>query len=145
MSIHNRFLKLKIIWKDDDMFELEISANNGRYSGTTEVYEQKEPLLNFANRLDSFPNKQKVLVHSIGEKDGYSFFEMKFYQLDPTGKVGVLIALEENVSTTYRPEEKHKLTMELLVEPNAIDQFQKELVSLAKNEEGSAELVGIAN
>ena len=37
--MEERFLKLKVIWKDDDMFELQVTANNGRYSGKTEVYE----------------------------------------------------------------------------------------------------------
>lgn len=26
----NSFLDLKIIWKDDDMFELEVKSSNGR-------------------------------------------------------------------------------------------------------------------
>ena len=68
---------------------------------------------------------------------------MRFYQIDPTGKVGVLINLEENVATEYREEEKDKLKMELLVEPNALDRFKKELSHLASKEDGEAELLGI--
>ena len=54
-------LKFEVIWKDDDMFEMRISANNGRYSGITEVYEVSNSLLGFVNELNGFPfGKDKV-------------------------------------------------------------------------------------
>lgn len=141
--MENRFLKLEVIWKDDDMFELQISVDNGRYSGQTEVYETKESLLTFATSLKGFPNGTESLIHKCGEKDSYAYFEMKFYQIDSTGIVGVQISIEENVATEYREEEKDKLKSELIVEPNAIDKFQKELVNLAQTEQGIAELIAI--
>ena len=42
--MNERYLKLEVIWKDEDMFELKVSANNGRYSGITEVYEVSDSL-----------------------------------------------------------------------------------------------------
>lgn len=139
----NNFLKLDVIWKDDDMFEIQISVNNGRYAGKTEVYETKHSLLPFAKKLKGFPNDLESLVHSCGEKDSYAFFEMKFYKIGLAGIVGVQVTLEENVATEYRREEKDKLVLELIVEPNAIDKFQTQLVNLAKNENGIAELNGV--
>lgn len=141
--MEERYLKLKVIWKDDDMFELQVTANNGRYSGMTEVYETSESLMSFANELIEYPKNKGIITHNCGGKDSYAFFEMKFYPIGFTGKVGVQISLEENVENEYREEEKDKLTMELIVEPNSIDNFQRELVLLAKNEEGEAILVGI--
>jgi hypothetical protein len=141
--MENRFLKLEVIWKDDDMFELQISVNNGRYSGRTEVYETKDSLLPFAISLKGYPNSLESLFHSCGEKDSYAYFEMKFYQIGSAGIVGVGISIEENVTTEYREEEKDKLKLELIVEPNAIDKFQKELVNLAQTEQGIAELIAI--
>ncbi|MHA7060269.1 hypothetical protein ACWGOQ_0023810 [Aquimarina sp. M1] len=138
-------LKFEVIWKDDDMFEMRISANNGRYSGITEVYEVSESLLGFVNELDGFPFGKDSVTHSCGEKDSYAYFEMKFYKIGPTGKCGVLITMEENVSTEYRKEEKDKLSMELIIEPNAIDTFNRELKMLAEKEDGIAELKGIGN
>ena len=138
-----RFLKLKVIWKDDDMFELHISASNGRYCGQTEVYDSKHSLLPFAKNLKGFPFGKDKLSHQCGEKDSHSYFEMRFYKIGFSGKVGVQINMEENVATEYRTEEKDKLSMELIVEPNTIDIFQRELIALAKNEDGEAELIGI--
>ncbi len=141
--MNNRFLKMEVIWKDDDMFELQVSVDNGRYSGRTEVYETKESLLPFANSLKGFPNGKETLNHSCGKKDSYAYFEMKFYPIGSTGIVGLQVSIEENVATEYREEEKDKLIMELIIEPNAIDRFQKELVNLAKSEGGNAELIAI--
>lgn len=136
------YLDLKIIWKDDDMFELDINASNGRYSGTTSVYDTSNSLAEFANSLKGYPKDNNELYYQAGQEDSYSFFSMKFYPLDGGGHVGVQISLEENVATEYRPEEKDKITLEIKVEPASIDRFQKELLDLAKNESGQAILLG---
>ena len=138
-------LKFKVIWKDDDMFEIRISANNGRYSGTTEVYEVSESLLAFVKELNGFPTGKDRITHSCGKKGSYAYFEMEFYKIGGSGKCGVLITMEENVETEYRKEEKDKLSMELIVQPHAIDVFCKELMLLAEKEEGIAELKTIGN
>src|SRR5687767_3232249 len=101
MNSNNKYLRLEVIWKDEDMLELKVSVNNGRYSGITEVYDQKELLVDFANRLIDFPKGDEILLHAAGEKNSYAYFEMRFYQLDLTGKIGVQITLEENVATKY--------------------------------------------
>jgi hypothetical protein len=145
MNNQGKYLRLEVIWKDEDMFELNIQANNGRYSGTTEVYDVSDSLIDFANELSGFPFGKDEISYSCGEKDSYAYFEMKFYKIGPTGKCGVLIIMEENVATEYRKEEKDKISLELIAEPNAIDVFQKELKSLAEKEEGVAELKGIAS
>lgn len=143
MKDNEKYLELEVIWKDDDMFELRITVDNGRYSGITEVYDQREPLYEFALKLKGFPNGLDRIMHSAGEKDSYAYFEMIFYSIGPTGKGGVLMTLEENVSTEYRENEKDKLKLEIIVEPAAIDIFQKELQALAANEDGKARLIGI--
>ncbi|GAB5409350.1 MAG: hypothetical protein BalsKO_17150 [Balneolaceae bacterium] len=138
-----QFLNIEVIWKDEHMFELKINCSNGRYSGTTEVYDTKESLLPFANSLKGYPFQGGELQYECGKEDNYAYFKMKFYQIKTTGIVGVQINVEENVPTEYRKEEKDKLKMELIVEPNAIDSFQKELLNLAMKESGSANLIGI--
>jgi len=139
------FLDLKVIWKDDEMFELEIKASNGRYTGTTNVYDTKESLSSFAELLKGYPKDNSVLFYEAGQKDNkdsYAYFSMKYYCIDNAGHVGVQINLEENVSTEHRPEEKDKVFLEILVEPASIDRFQKDLFDLANKEEGQAILLG---
>ena len=141
--MNNRYLKLEVIWKDDDMFELKVSANNVRYSGITEVYEVSDSLLEFVKELNGFPFGKDKVIHSCGEKDGFAYFEMEFYKIGLTGKCGVLITMEENVATEFRTEEKDKLKMELIVEPNSIDMFCRELKVLAEKRSGTAELIAV--
>ena len=75
-----------------------------------------------------FPNGRKVLIHEAGQQDSYGYFRMKFYCIDYSGHVGVEIYIEEKVSNQHRTEEKSKLSLELIVQPSAIDNFQKELL-----------------
>jgi hypothetical protein len=124
------------------MFELEVIASNGRYFGMTEVYDTSDTLTKFANSLKGYPTNDDILLHEAGEKDSYAYFAMKFYCIDNAGHVGVQINLEDNVATEYRQEEKNKMTLEIIVEPNAIDNFQKELLSLALKQDGIAILYG---
>ena len=147
MTAENRksFLELKVIWKDDDMFELRVTASNIDFLGRTEVYDQSESLSNFASVLKGFPNDNKTLFYEAGRKDSYAYFSMKYYSIGKSGQIGVEINLESNVATEYRSEEKNKLKLEIIVEPSSIDNFQKELFNLAKNEEGTAILFGNDN
>lgn len=147
MNKDNRksFLELNIIWKDEHMFELQVTATNGRYSGMTEVYAQSKSLEEFAKTLYRFPNDNEKLFYEAGEKDSYSYFSMKFYCIDSAGHIGLEVNLEENVATEFRHEEKDKLKLEIIVEPAAIDNFQKELLRLATQQEGKAVLLGRDN
>jgi hypothetical protein len=139
----NSFLKLKVVWKDDDMFELEVAASNGKFSGTTKVYDVSNLLYDFANSLAGFPKTHdSTLVYEAGEKDGYAYFAMKFYTIDNIGHLGVQITLESDVSTN-RIEAKNKLTLEILTEPGLVDSFVKSLSTMAKREEGQAILEGL--
>ena len=70
---------------------------------------------------------------------------MRFYPIDNAGHIGVQVSMEDNVATEYREEEKNKIILELLVEPNAIDNFQRELLNLAEKKEGIATLYGSDN
>ncbi|GEM66338.1 hypothetical protein SF1_43200 [Sphingobacterium faecium NBRC 15299] len=70
---------------------------------------------------------------------------MKYYSIGKSGYIGVEVNLESNVSTEYRQEEKNKIKLEIIVEPNAIDNFQKELFNIASREEGVATLPGTNN
>ncbi|WP_293304441.1 hypothetical protein [Pedobacter sp. UBA5917] len=147
MNIKNygSYLILKVIWKDIHMLEIGVEVTNGRYSGKTEFYESAENLKKFATLLSGYPNGNNAAIYEAGEKNGYSYFGAKFSVLNRSGHISVLINLEENVSTEYRADEKDKLKLEIIVEPNAIDIFQKQLLQLAINEEGVAILCGRKN
>lgn len=138
------FLELEIVWKDDDMFELKVTASNGRYFGITEVYDTRESLLSFAQTLINFPKKNKMTLHEAGRKDGYAYFSMRFYCIDNIGHIGLEVNLEDKVATEFR-KEKNKLKLEIIVEPSAIDNFQNALKNLVAKQKGFAILYGRDN
>jgi hypothetical protein len=139
------YLELQIVWKDDHMFELKVTASNGRYFGTTNVYDTTESLSNFAQTLIGFPKNDKKLLHEAGDKDAYAYFSMNFYCINNAGHIGVEINLESNVATELRQGEKDKIKLEIIVEPSAIDNFQKQLIQLAAKQEGTSILYGRDN
>jgi hypothetical protein len=139
------FLELQIVWKDEHMFELKITASNVRYSATTEVYNTKESLQEFAQTLFYFPKDSREIVYTAGTRNEYAFFSMRFYCLNSTGHIGVEINLEDNVATEFRQEEKSKAQLEIIVEPSAIINFQKQLSQLALKQAGNAILFGRDN
>lgn len=144
MAIENRksFLELNVIWKDDDMMELKVRASNTDFSGVTEVYDRAENLSNFASALTNYPKNNEILFYEAGSKDSYAYFSMKYYSIGTNGHLGIEVNLESNVSTEYRKEEKNKVKLEIITERTAIENFKKELLRLAKYEEGSATLYG---
>lgn len=138
----NPFLKLEVVWKDEEMLELRVTAFNGQFYGNTKVYDQPINLLEFAKSLTGYPQNGQTLFYETGQKEGYAYFSMRYYPIDSWGHVGVEICMEGNTPTQYRCEEKSKLKLEIVVEPNGIDSFQKELFRLIKNTEGEAILQG---
>ena len=127
------------------MFELSVIASSVDFFGKTEVYDQSESLSKFASTLKGFPNDNKTLFYETGQKNSYAYFSMKYYSIGKAGKIGVEIYLESNVATEYRQEEKNQVKLEIIVEPSAIDNFQRELFHLAEKVEGSAILYGNDN
>ncbi|MCF0075786.1 hypothetical protein LZD49_35280 [Dyadobacter sp. CY261] len=136
-------LQLEVIWKDSDMIELSVKATNGRYFGSTNVYDTSESLRELATSLGRLLDEKQPLIYEAGGKNDYAFCGMKFLLLDPTGVISVEINLEANCITQYsRPEKKDKVKLEILVYIAAIDRFRDELMALALNEEGVASLYG---
>lgn len=139
---HFSFIEFRIIWKDELMIELDINASNGDFSGRTQVYDQPHNLFEFAEKLKDYPKDAKNLSYEIGVKNGYAYFLMSLYPIDNFGHIGVKVEVESGVASNSKEKEKNKLQMEIIVEPNAIDNFQRELSDLSKREEGTAILHG---
>lgn len=140
------WLELQVIWKDDDLLELKVSATNGRYFGTTEIYDTKESLIRLAASLTEFSANYQPIFYEAGEKGGYAFWGMDIYLLDPPGRIGVRVNLEENGDDRdNNQEKKNKVKLEIQLYTAAIDRFRDELIELAQNEEGVACLYGENN
>jgi len=141
-NAHIPFLRLEVIWRDEYMFELSVTASNDDFRGKASVYDTSDSLSKFALNLRDYPKNNNTLFYDLGKKDEDAYFSMRYYPVGFNGIIGVEINLESNVGTEYRPEEKDKIKLEIIVEPSAIDIFQKELYQMAKTESGKATLYG---
>ena len=132
------FLKLQEVRKHEHKFELKVTASNGDYIATTDVYDRPEPVLKFAETLITFPQDNNDLLYETVFKNEYSSFSMHFYCIDKAGHTAVGINLEDNLQTEFKHEQKNKIRIEIIVEKKAIHSFQKELSQLATKQEGIA-------
>jgi hypothetical protein len=144
MDISNlkSFFKLQVVRKDEQLFELKVTASNGSYFGTTDVYDTPETILKFAETLIGFPQENSDLLYETGFKNEYSSFSMHFYRIDKAGQFAVEVNLEDNIKTAFKHELKSKIRVEIIIELKAIQKFQKDLSRLASKQEGIAILNG---
>jgi hypothetical protein len=138
----NSQLKLEVIWKDEDLIELSVKASNGRYFGTTQVYDTAESLMDLAKSLADFWGAHKPIVYEAGTKGGHAFWGINIYLIEPSGLIGVEIILEENSNETGISQMKrsNSIKLEIQIYMAAIDRFRNELLELAQNGEGVASL-----
>ena len=111
----NPFLRLQAVRKDEHLFELKVTASNGRYFGTTDVYDTPEPILKFAETLIGFPQDNSDLLYETGFKNEYSSFSMHFYRIDKAGHIAVEVNLEDNIKTAFKYEQKNKIRIEMAI------------------------------
>jgi hypothetical protein len=138
----NSQLELEVIWKDEDLIELSVKASNGRYCGSTQVYDTAKSLMGLAKSLADFWGGHKPIVYEVGTKGGYAFWGMNIYLIEPSGLLGVVVTLEENSSDTgiSQLNRNNSVKLEIQTCMAAIDRFRDELLKLASNEEGVASL-----
>ena len=68
---------------------------------------------------------------------------MDFYCIDHVGHAAAQIIIESNVPTNSRPQEKHRVQLEMQFEPVALDEFLSALTRLISAQAGDATLKGI--
>jgi hypothetical protein len=136
------FLELKVIHKNEHLFEFAVAASNPYFSGATEVYGDSSSLLDFANSLAGFPASINAnpIEHKTAPTEA-TYFSMKFYCVDKMGHIAVRVIMGRGISD-FDSKESDKMEIEILVDPASIDSFRKELEDMARHQEGSAILNG---
>ncbi len=138
-------LSLKAIWQDPDMVELKVYAANDDFCGKTDVYTTYECLSELLNSLKGFPKSiSDVAEFEAGKRDSYSFISVTFYCFSNSGHTALRAEIESNVADNSRPNEKHKLQLEIQFESGSLDKFSNQLERLISLKSGKAELRGIS-
>jgi len=106
--------------------------------GIARGYDTAERLEILAKQLKGFPRGDQSVFYEIKEWKQHGNLSISFCQITTGGLVGVKVHLENEGSVNCQYS---KVSLELLVEPNSIDVFQKYLATLAAKQEGIAKLI----
>jgi hypothetical protein len=138
MKEYENFLNLEVVWKDEHILELEVTASNNGYSGVARGYDTGESLGILAKQLEGFPKNGQSIFYKIIESFPLGYLSISFCPIIPSGLVGVKVYLEKEGSIDCQ---NSNISLELLVEPSSIDIFQKYLATLAASQQGIAKLI----
>ena len=138
MKQNENFLQFEVVWKDEHILELEVGVSNNGYSGVARGYDTGERLEVLAKQLKGFPKDDRSIFYEIKGSMGMGTLSFAFCLNSPNGIVGIKVHLEGEGSYDCQ---NSILSLELLVEPSAIDIFQKYLTTLAANQQRFAKLI----
>ncbi|MCX8524516.1 hypothetical protein OF897_11390 [Chryseobacterium formosus] len=138
------FLEFKGYTFYDEIIELDIKASNTYFSGFTNLYVTDSMLVELANSLIDFPKNEKEVFFEFGEQPTKSsYFCVKFYPYSSLSHIGVQIIIETSVLSN--DIDKNRAQFEIIVEPSAIDNFRRAIMTLSNKKYGEAILYGRDN
>lgn len=138
------FLKIKGYLYYDDIIELEVRGSNVNFSGYTSLYVTDSMLLELSEKLIDFPKNEKEVFCEFGEQPTKSpYFCVKFYPYSSLSHIGVQIIIETSVLSN--DIDKNRAQFEIIVEPSAIDNFRRAIMTLSNKKYGEAILYGRDN
>ncbi|MCR9246474.1 MAG: hypothetical protein NXI31_15685 [bacterium] len=122
----NEGLTLEVIWRDEHIVELRITVANGRFAGVADCYGPPDVLLQFANAIRGFPQRADDRRRfDFGAGTG----SVKTSWMTENG--GLVRVVAEIQAEKFRNEElPETATLQILVEPAAVDRFVGTLAHL---------------
>jgi hypothetical protein len=128
-------LRVRYLYHDDDILEVEVSAFNGRFAGSTALYIGRDELSLSANALRSFPNSRSderdLTWGAFGPESAGGALRLHFRCVDSALHVQVSAQIEDSEGT-------QSAVMLAVVEPAAIDSFIPELRRIERELGGDA-------
>ena len=121
------------------MLKIFVEACNGEYLGVSKIYINHGELSEFANVIKGFPtNSNDKRIYNFGGE--LSYLNLDFSCIDKLGHSSVFIDIgDENWNNEKR---RNKACFAMYFEPEAINNFVKELINISNSEEGKAILKG---
>jgi len=132
-------IRLEFLWNDADMFQVRMSAWNGLFGGSANIYLGIGGLAESAETLKSFPrnpsDKRALDFGKFGPDVAGGAATLNFYCADAAGHASVEVRIESD------HREKIPVQSVLLiatVEPAAVDLFVSDLRRLEAEQRGTA-------
>ena len=138
---------MKYLWHDIDVFEVEVSASNGNFSGAAKTYVGINYLAEAAEMLEGFPNNvsdiRELQFGASGREFAGGSAHLRFFCKNPAGHAVVELRIESedesNSGSDWNlPEQTALFYGE--IEASAVDEFVAELRQLEKSKSGIASL-----
>jgi hypothetical protein len=136
--------RFQIIYKDEHLLKVRISAWNGSFGGAADIYADADQLKEAASDLQRFPRDlsdvREITFGEFGPKSAGGAISMRFYCADRAGHAYV----DSRIESEYDPAGKaQSVTMILTIEPAAVDAFVQELGWLGADRADQACLKGV--
>jgi hypothetical protein len=131
------------IWFDSDLIELCVSAWNGTFGGTADIYEAIGDLEEAAAQLRGFPrnpsDRREIIFGNFDRKCAGGGVKMRFHCIGGAGHSFVEATIDSNCESagTFQTA-----VLSMPVEAAAIDVFVQELQRVGANRAGTAYLKG---
>ena len=132
----------EVVWHDDDVVSVRVSASNGAFSGVADAYVGSDGLVLVAENLNGFPvspsDRREVTVGAFGEGSAGGGVTLRFACTDGSGHARVEVILEgDQGSGGDHPETVHLF---IPIEAAAVDRFVLGVRRLATTAKGVASL-----
>jgi len=136
-------VKVKVVYYEIDFVEPEVILANKQYSGTARLYCGRDDARELGQELSGFPKGQddcrQFELGSLNLEYAGGYLSLKFGCVDKSCHIFVVVRL---VSDSQEPKLKlpQMVSLEIPVEPAAIDRFSRELMGLRIETGAVAEL-----
>lgn len=135
--------QLDVLWHDEDVYDIRVSARNGSFGGVAELYMAIGELEEVAKKLCGFPKDpsdiREVVFGAFGPDSAGGAASMRFYCADRAGHAYVESKIESGFESAGVVQ---SAIISMPVEAAAIDNFVCDLRRLEKERQGTATLEG---
>ena len=136
--------QFRVIWHDRDVIQLCVSAWNGTFGGTAEIYEAIGDLEKAAAKLRGFPrspsDRREITFGNFDRKCAGGGVKMRFHCIDNAGHAWVETIIDSNHESGGTLQ---TVLLSMALEATAIDTFVQELCTVGENRAGTAHLKGL--
>jgi hypothetical protein len=139
-------IQFHVIYQDDDLIQVCVSAWNGAFGGLAEIYAGIGVLAEAAEKLRGFPNKpsdtREVVIGNMDRKYAGGGLSMRFHCIDGAGHSFVEASIDSNCSAGGTVQ---TVVLAMPIEATAVDIFVQELHRLEATRAGMAQLRGLVS
>lgn len=135
--------QLEIIYRDKDLIEVRVSAWNGVFGGSSDVYLNKGDLGALAEKLRGFPSShldsRDYMLGTFDPESAGGGVSMRFHCIDQVGHAYLEVKIESNDDAVNI---RQSAFLSIPIEASAVDSFVDGLFVLENSDAGVASLKG---